>query len=128
MCVACHKKLERLEPTRQLALIGVDSREELLFSNDVRAWVNSLVEDKPSQEELTEEASRAFIGIDESWTILADFAGDDDVSPTDDEIAVANARSLLSDYEDVDTETRHGAIKHAIGELENARRELPDER
>ena len=45
-----------------------------------------------------------------------------------DEVSVKNARSLLSDYEDVGVEVRYGAIKHAIVELKNARRALPDER
>lgn len=40
---------------------------------------------------------------------------------------VANARALLSDFEDESTEVRHGSIKHAISELENAKRRLPDE-
>ena len=42
-------------------------------------------------------------------------------------VHVQSARSLLSDFEDVGTELRHGSIEHAIAELENARRELPDE-
>lgn len=41
--------------------------------------------------------------------------------------AVARARSFLKDFEEADTEVRYGAIKHAIDELENARRELPDD-
>lgn len=41
--------------------------------------------------------------------------------------AIKNARSMLSDFEEVDTEIRHGAIKHAIDELQNAQRALPDE-
>ena len=43
------------------------------------------------------------------------------------EMAVANARSLLSDFEEVGTEIKYGSIKHAIDELENARRALPDD-
>ena len=39
---------------------------------------------------------------------------------------VQAARALLSEYEDVDTETRYGIIKHAIGELQNARRALDE--
>lgn len=46
---------------------------------------------------------------------------------SDAEMAVSNARALLSDFEDVDTEVRHGAIDHAIEELRNARRALPDD-
>lgn len=42
------------------------------------------------------------------------------------EDCVANARSLLSDFEDVDAEIQAGSIKHAIAELENARRRLPN--
>jgi len=42
-------------------------------------------------------------------------------------MAVRNARSMLSDFEDVDTEVRHGAIKHAIEELQNAQRALPND-
>jgi len=53
--------------------------------------------------------------------------GGSDSSEQEAEIAVANARSLLSDFEDVDTEVRHGAIDHAIDELRNARRALPDD-
>ena len=40
---------------------------------------------------------------------------------------VRAARSMISDFEDADTEIRHGSIEHAIAELENARRELPNE-
>lgn len=40
---------------------------------------------------------------------------------------VANARALLSDFEDETVEVKHGSIKHAIEELRNARRALPDE-
>lgn len=43
------------------------------------------------------------------------------------ERAVANARSLLSDFDDVSVEVKHGSIKHAIAELKNARRALPDD-
>ena len=42
-------------------------------------------------------------------------------------MAVANARSLRNEFEDESTELRYGAIKHAIAELENARRALPEE-
>lgn len=45
----------------------------------------------------------------------------------DPETYVANARSLLADFEDESVEVQHGAIKHAIEELRCARRELPDE-
>ena len=45
----------------------------------------------------------------------------------DAEIAVANAWSLLIDFEEIDTEIRYGAIDHAISELRNARRALPDD-
>lgn len=41
--------------------------------------------------------------------------------------AVANARSLTSDFDEITLEEKYGAIKHAIAELENARRALPDE-
>lgn len=40
---------------------------------------------------------------------------------------VANARALLHDFEDISLEEQHGSIKHALAELENARRQLPDE-
>lgn len=40
---------------------------------------------------------------------------------------VANARSLLSGFEDESTEVKNGAIMHAIAELENAKRELEGE-
>ena len=43
------------------------------------------------------------------------------------ETAVANARALLSDFEEVRVEVKHGSIKHAMDELRNARRALPDE-
>lgn len=39
--------------------------------------------------------------------------------------AVRNTRALLSDFEESDVEVQHGAIKHAIEELEIARSELP---
>jgi hypothetical protein len=41
--------------------------------------------------------------------------------------AIQNARSLLRDFEEVSVEERHGVIKHAIDELENAQRRLPDD-
>ena len=40
---------------------------------------------------------------------------------------VASARFLLADFDEVSLEQQHGAIKHAIAELKNARRALPDE-
>lgn len=40
---------------------------------------------------------------------------------------VANARVLLKDFEDESVEVQHGSIKHAIEELRNARRALPDD-
>lgn len=40
---------------------------------------------------------------------------------------VANARALLDDFEDVTVEVQHGSIKHALEELRNARRKLPDD-
>jgi len=46
---------------------------------------------------------------------------------SDADAAVANARSLLDDFEDVSVEEQHGAIEHAIAELRNARRALPEE-
>lgn len=41
--------------------------------------------------------------------------------------SIQNARELLDDFEDLDTEMQHGAISHAISELENAKRALPDD-
>lgn len=41
--------------------------------------------------------------------------------------AVANARAMLYDFEGETLEVRYGSIKHAIDELQNARRALPDE-
>jgi len=46
---------------------------------------------------------------------------------SDADASVANARALLQDFEDVSIEEQHGAIEHAIAELENARRNLPEE-
>lgn len=43
------------------------------------------------------------------------------------ETNVANARAMLSDFEDVSIEVKDGSIKHAIEELRNARRALPDD-
>jgi len=43
------------------------------------------------------------------------------------EMAVRNARGLLSDFEEVETEVKYGSIKHAIEELRNARRALSDD-
>jgi hypothetical protein len=40
---------------------------------------------------------------------------------------VRSAVALLDDFEDVSVEVKHGAIKHAIEELRNARRALPDD-
>jgi 5-methylcytosine-specific restriction endonuclease McrA len=40
---------------------------------------------------------------------------------------VANARALLSDFDEVSLEVKHGSIDHAIEELQNARRALPDD-
>ena len=40
---------------------------------------------------------------------------------------VRSAVALLSDFEDCSVEVKHGAIGHAIEELKNARRALPDE-
>lgn len=40
---------------------------------------------------------------------------------------VAAARSMLNGFEDESVEVKHGAVKHAIDELENARRALPDD-
>jgi hypothetical protein len=45
---------------------------------------------------------------------------------SDADAAVANARAMISDFEDITVEEKHGAIKHAIAELENARRALPE--
>lgn len=44
-------------------------------------------------------------------------------SPED---CVANARSLLSDFEEESTEIQDGSLKHAIDELQNARRGLDE--
>ncbi|CDK38144.1 hypothetical protein [Halorubrum sp. AJ67] len=46
---------------------------------------------------------------------------------TEAEAAVGNARAFLSDFEDESLEVQHGAIEHAISELQNAKRALPDE-
>lgn len=43
------------------------------------------------------------------------------------EAAVQNARSFLADFEDESLEVQHGTIEHAISELQNAKRALPDE-
>ena len=40
--------------------------------------------------------------------------------------SVRAARSLLRDFEQVSVEEQHGAIEHAISELRNAKRELPE--
>lgn len=40
---------------------------------------------------------------------------------------VSAARSLLSDFEDVSLEEQHGILQHAVNELENAQRELPND-
>lgn len=45
---------------------------------------------------------------------------------SDPDASVANARAMISDFEDITVEEQYGAIKHAIAELENARRALPD--
>lgn len=50
---------------------------------------------------------------------------------TDEERAnqnVASARGILEGFEHCSLEAKHGAIKHAIAELQNAQRALPDER
>lgn len=52
---------------------------------------------------------------------------DTDSEPERAERCVANARALLSDFEESGTEVRHGTLKHAIEELKNAKRALPDE-
>ena len=40
---------------------------------------------------------------------------------------VANARAMVHDFEVISPEEKRGAIKHAIAELQNARRSLPNE-
>lgn len=40
---------------------------------------------------------------------------------------VASARAHLDDFEDEPLEVKYGAIKHAIDELQNAKRKLPDD-
>jgi len=40
---------------------------------------------------------------------------------------VASARGILEGFEHCSIEAKHGAIKHAIAELENAQRNLPDD-
>lgn len=40
---------------------------------------------------------------------------------------VAAARSHLADFEDATVEEQHGAIEHAIAELRNGKRELPED-
>lgn len=52
---------------------------------------------------------------------------DNDESHPDAVMAVRNARGMISDFEEISLEERHGAIKHAIEELQNARRALPDD-
>lgn len=48
---------------------------------------------------------------------------------TDDATSYVNAaRSMLADFDDASAEEQHGAIEHAIAELENARRQLTPER
>lgn len=56
----------------------------------------------------------------------ADMLNSDDPHP-EAVTAIQNARSLLRDFEAIDTEERHGVIKHAIEELKNAQRRLPDD-
>ncbi|GGC72473.1 hypothetical protein [Haloferax sulfurifontis] len=46
---------------------------------------------------------------------------------SDDNSAVAAAKSMLAGYGDLTVEEKHGAIQHAIAELENARRALPED-
>lgn len=46
---------------------------------------------------------------------------------SDADAAVANARALLRDFEDESVEVKHGSIKHAMDELRNARRALPED-
>lgn len=45
----------------------------------------------------------------------------------DAESYIEQAKSHLIGFGQLSTEEKHGAIKHAIAELENARRELDDE-
>ena len=45
---------------------------------------------------------------------------------SDADVAVANARALLNDFEDVTVEEKHGIVEHALDELRNARRDLPE--
>lgn len=40
---------------------------------------------------------------------------------------VSSGRAMLRDFEDGTVEEQYGQIKHAIEELENARRALPDD-
>lgn len=40
---------------------------------------------------------------------------------------VASARAMLADFEDESLEVKHGSLKHAIEELKNARRALPND-
>lgn len=51
----------------------------------------------------------------------------DNHDTTEAEAAVQNARSFLTDFEDESLEVQHGTIEHAISELQNAKRALPDE-
>lgn len=54
-------------------------------------------------------------------------ASDREDAISDAEQDVTNVRFLLSDFGDVSLEEKHGAIKHALAELRNARRKLPDD-
>lgn len=42
------------------------------------------------------------------------------------EAAVQTARAILRDFEDESVEIQDGSLMHAIEELENAQRNLPD--
>ena len=78
--------------------------------------------------ELVDQEAMGDYTESESGELRAIFVPPANPEPAEDAVmAIRNARSLLSDFEDADTEIRHGAIKHAIAELQNARRALPDE-
>lgn len=59
--------------------------------------------------------------------LSSDSDGDCDEDPFGASACIANARALLDDFEEVSIEVKHGALKHAIEELRNAKRALPDD-
>lgn len=80
--------------------------------------------------ELVEQESMGEYDDSECGELRAIYVPSSDSDPErfeDAEMAVSNARGLLSDFEEVSVEVKHGSIEHAIAELQNARRALPDD-